>query len=461
MKRKWRSILALALIILAILFQFYWIWALLFVLWVIPDLKSKTTYLMEPVSRKENPVLYWSIISCWIVCALLFFSYSLAPNLFSWGQEEYVYTTEKGETYKFDLSQHKPGTLAYKTHISETFYVVGLSAKVSLEEEEYESAVENLWERFYEEDLSTKIQDIVDDHLYFVHLREQQKIMLGYRTASLQFAKGNLDGTLIQAAEYAVFESNNSSTDSVAFLWEQILLSDLKSEGSQNIEVYSFNEDQNSSKMAIWVSLELLSGDTLMNTPEVEREVIFEGEEAIESAENPIGISEVVIYEEPKETFIQEDQTMVEAKKAGSFYVIGFQKRMNYEDDEAFQKSVEALWDQFFQKDYSRFIKDIEDLNDIYTVYSDYTKNEVTVTVGYRSASANYKTGKGITHISIGANEYMVDAMPISGSSSTTEEKEEFQELINYREKTSVDFEVYRFNDRYEIVSRVSWTSIK
>ena len=64
---KWRSIFGLIGIYLIILFEQTWGWGLLFLFWVIPDLKSGTTYFIEPLSRRENPILYWLVVLTWII----------------------------------------------------------------------------------------------------------------------------------------------------------------------------------------------------------------------------------------------------------------------------------------------------------------------------------------------------------------------------------------------------------
>jgi len=65
-KRKWRSLVGLMVVYLAILLEANWLWGALFLLWVIPDLKTGTTYFIEPLSRSKNPVLYWAVILTWI-----------------------------------------------------------------------------------------------------------------------------------------------------------------------------------------------------------------------------------------------------------------------------------------------------------------------------------------------------------------------------------------------------------
>ena len=63
---KWRSLIGLIVVYLAIFFEADWLWGALFLFWVIPDLKSGTTYFIEPLNRRHNPVLYWAIVLTWI-----------------------------------------------------------------------------------------------------------------------------------------------------------------------------------------------------------------------------------------------------------------------------------------------------------------------------------------------------------------------------------------------------------
>ncbi|MEM9773571.1 MAG: VOC family protein [Chloroflexota bacterium] len=67
---KWRSWLGLLFIFVAVVFNWTLFWSLLFLLWIVPDLINGVTYFLEPVQRREHPVLYWSILSIWIVLAV-------------------------------------------------------------------------------------------------------------------------------------------------------------------------------------------------------------------------------------------------------------------------------------------------------------------------------------------------------------------------------------------------------
>ena len=79
---KWRTVLALLLMYIAIIMNWEWAWGVLFLFWVIPDLFSGVTYFIEPISKKENTVLYWIIILSWILFAL----YSLSTLVVDYNQ---------------------------------------------------------------------------------------------------------------------------------------------------------------------------------------------------------------------------------------------------------------------------------------------------------------------------------------------------------------------------------------
>ncbi|PSW13404.1 hypothetical protein C9J01_11245 [Photobacterium rosenbergii] len=66
-KFKWRAVLGLVVIALAVVTEMNWVWGVLFLLWVIPDIKSGSTHFLEHVERNSNPVVYWLIVTTWVV----------------------------------------------------------------------------------------------------------------------------------------------------------------------------------------------------------------------------------------------------------------------------------------------------------------------------------------------------------------------------------------------------------
>ncbi|CAL2080196.1 hypothetical protein [Tenacibaculum sp. 190524A05c] len=82
---KWRTIIALILMYIALFMNWEWAWGVLFLLWVIPDLFSGVTFFIEPIQRNENPILYWIIIASWILMA----AYSLSTLFIDYNHYRY------------------------------------------------------------------------------------------------------------------------------------------------------------------------------------------------------------------------------------------------------------------------------------------------------------------------------------------------------------------------------------
>lgn len=71
---KWRTVVALILMYIAMFMNWEWAWGILFLFWVIPDIFSGVTYFIEPIEKKQNPILYWVIVVSWILMAIYSFS---------------------------------------------------------------------------------------------------------------------------------------------------------------------------------------------------------------------------------------------------------------------------------------------------------------------------------------------------------------------------------------------------
>lgn len=91
-KYKWKALLSLTLIIIAIVFVLTWLWGVIILVWVIPDVISGKTYLSELVLRKETPILYWAIIFVWLFLAFYLLADHFSPNLLpeSWQSDYYT-----------------------------------------------------------------------------------------------------------------------------------------------------------------------------------------------------------------------------------------------------------------------------------------------------------------------------------------------------------------------------------
>lgn len=68
---KWKTIVALIVIYLAIVFGWTWVWGVLFLMWTYSALLTGHTHLVEDISKDENPVLFLLIVMTWIGLSLL------------------------------------------------------------------------------------------------------------------------------------------------------------------------------------------------------------------------------------------------------------------------------------------------------------------------------------------------------------------------------------------------------
>jgi len=84
-KTKWRTIIALIMMYIAIMMDWQWAWGVLFLFWVIPDVFSGVTYFIEPIDKVNNKLLYWIIIFSWVLMAI----YSLSTLFINY--EQYYY----------------------------------------------------------------------------------------------------------------------------------------------------------------------------------------------------------------------------------------------------------------------------------------------------------------------------------------------------------------------------------
>lgn len=71
---KWRVWLGLLMVIVLSLLDWDWIWGILFLIWIIPDLGNGVTYFIEPVYKAKNPLLYWGVVVTWVGLSILSFS---------------------------------------------------------------------------------------------------------------------------------------------------------------------------------------------------------------------------------------------------------------------------------------------------------------------------------------------------------------------------------------------------
>ena len=75
---RWFTLAALAIVVVAVLFDYQWIWGLLFLSWSAPSLYTGVVFLFEPVHRAESPRLFWSSGARWLGLSLALIGMDLA-----------------------------------------------------------------------------------------------------------------------------------------------------------------------------------------------------------------------------------------------------------------------------------------------------------------------------------------------------------------------------------------------
>lgn len=75
---KWKTILALAIVYVAVFKEWNWPWGVLFIMWTVPALYSGRTYFVEEIDRRNNPILFWIIVGTWITLSIFMIAYDLA-----------------------------------------------------------------------------------------------------------------------------------------------------------------------------------------------------------------------------------------------------------------------------------------------------------------------------------------------------------------------------------------------
>ena len=72
---KWRTVVALIPLIIAVVMQWWWFFTLLFVLQIIFSISSGKVEYVEEVKKEEHPILFWIVIAVWTFLACYSLSY--------------------------------------------------------------------------------------------------------------------------------------------------------------------------------------------------------------------------------------------------------------------------------------------------------------------------------------------------------------------------------------------------
>lgn len=264
---KWKTIIALILIYVAIIFNQYWIWAGLFMVWIFPGLLINEVYLVETIKREEQPLLFYWVTLTWIGFALYSIFLSFAPvetyQLLSSPKYKQhktaIYFTPKNSV----MSTHTiTDTLAFeKKSIPYKEQFVGLSIQTTFQNDQYKKDIDQLWDKFYQEDFSSVYSRVVTKDIYVVYHTYHDfnfEVLIGFKVdTNNQNVHSNYSLLSVPAQHYAVFSSNSdTSSHFITETWEKILDSDLPLSKTMDMERYQFDPKNHTLKTAqIWAAI--------------------------------------------------------------------------------------------------------------------------------------------------------------------------------------------------------------
>ncbi len=307
---KFRTIIGLALLYTAVLFNIEWIWAILFLFWVIPDLFSGTTYFIEPVEKKSHPFLYWIIISSWIWMSIYMLASPFLPQLNvlnyntthsvtetgKYVDQPIIKNTQKVSSHISNLNdtshssavkmvnQLKPKdktitqkegnsilrtpikkaskeNLDYKTfQQKEDKYYIGITLDMNTNDPDLTKHTNELWDSFYQNDISPVIPNIIDERIYFIYSPTDQKgnykATIAYQTQDINDVYEGLNGIKIPPSTFAVIEQKGYNAETfVTDTWEKVYNSNLNFKDGYNLEVYELNQDYSVKNSEIRISI--------------------------------------------------------------------------------------------------------------------------------------------------------------------------------------------------------------
>ena len=82
-QQKWITLISLPVLLVLTYFEYYSVWGALFVFWGIISVISGQVFLVEPITRSENPVLFWAISAMWIAFGVMYILADIYPQ--HWG----------------------------------------------------------------------------------------------------------------------------------------------------------------------------------------------------------------------------------------------------------------------------------------------------------------------------------------------------------------------------------------
>jgi len=79
--RRWRTLLALALMLTATVSGYYSLWGILFLWWIFPAVLHGEFHFVEPINRNSDPILFHCMIALWLLSSFVLILWDIAVLL--------------------------------------------------------------------------------------------------------------------------------------------------------------------------------------------------------------------------------------------------------------------------------------------------------------------------------------------------------------------------------------------
>lgn len=153
--------------------------------------------------------------------------------------------------------------MEYATVVKGPMVVTGISTKVSLEEEHANKQMDQLWDRFFSENIYDKIPSKANANIVVVYFgyegenKSTYQYLLGCEVTSSSPVPAGMIAKEIPASTYAQFSVKGKFPEVLKETWDSISKSVLKRLYSGDIEIYSTDHGRlNYNNVVILVSIE-------------------------------------------------------------------------------------------------------------------------------------------------------------------------------------------------------------
>ena len=80
-QHPWRSWLIVALVLSSFVFNALWLWGIFWLWWALICIQSGEVLFLDRVARTRDPILFWVMISCWIILGAFYLMAFFYPQL--------------------------------------------------------------------------------------------------------------------------------------------------------------------------------------------------------------------------------------------------------------------------------------------------------------------------------------------------------------------------------------------